>query len=370
MYHAGWAWAGSTPYQGTKLTASHFGGTRTPLAVSWPKSIKADKAPRSQFHHVNDVVPTIYDVVGIRAPKQVDGVTQQAIDGVSMKYTFADARAPGRKKVQYFECMADRGIYSSDGWYAAAWGPRTPWVPGLPPGIKDWSPDKDKWMLYNLNEDFSQATDLAATNPKKLEELKQLFAQEAKNNLVYPIGGGLWSVIWSPQSAPQNPATEFSYTQDVVGVPEFAGPKIGARSNLVTVDVDLASDSSGVLYALGAFSGGVSLWVDKGTLSYEYNLFEIERTRLETKDALPTGRVKIEVETRIAAPRGAADVVIRVGGREVAKGRVPRTATLGFTANDAFDVGIDSYSPVAQAYFDRKPFMFNGKIEKVHIKYL
>jgi arylsulfatase len=266
--------------------------------------------------------------------------------------------------------MADRGIYSSDGWYAAAWGPRTPWVPGLPPGIKDWSPDKDKWMLYNLNEDFSQATDLAATNPKKLEELKQLFAQEAKNNLVYPIGGGLWSVIWSPQSAPQNPATEFSYTQDVVGVPEFAGPKIGARSNLVTVDVDLASDSSGVLYALGAFSGGVSLWVDKGTLSYEYNLFEIERTRLETKDALPTGRVKIEVETRIAAPRDAADVVIRVGGREVAKGRVPRTATLGFTANDAFDVGIDSYSPVAQAYFDRKPFMFNGKIEKVHIKYL
>jgi arylsulfatase len=370
MYHAGWAWAGSTPFQGTKLTASHFGGTRTPLAVSWPKSIKPDSTPRSQFHHVNDVVPTIYDVIGIQAPKQVDGVTQQPLDGVSMKYTFADAAAPGRKTVQYFECMADRGIYSADGWYAAAWGPRIPWVPGLPAGIKDWSPDKDQWLLYNLNEDFSQATDLAAKNPAKMAELKQLFAREAQANLAYPIGGGLWSIIWSPQSAPHNPATEFNYTQDVVGVPEFAAPKVGARSSLVTVNVDLQPDSSGVLYALGAFSGGVSLWVDKGKLSYEYNLFEIERTRLETKEALPAGKAKVEVETRIAAPRGAAEVVIRVGGKEVARGSVPRTATLAFTANDAFDVGMDSYSPVSDVYFDRKPFRFNGTIEGVHISYL
>ncbi len=370
MYHAGWAWAGSTPYQGTKLNASHFGGTRTPLAVSWPKTIKPEKTPRSQFHHVNDVVPTIYDVLGIRAPKRVDGVTQQALDGVSMKYTFADARAPGRKKVQYFECMADRGIYTADGWYAAAWGPRTPWVPGLPPGILKWSPDQDKWMLYNLNEDFSQATDVADEHPKKLAEMKQLFEKEAKSNLAYTIGGGLWSIIWSPQSAPQNPATEFHYTQDVVGVPEFAGPKVGGRSNLITLDVDLSPDASGVLYALGAFSGGIALWVDKGKLSYEYNLFEIERTRLESKEALPTGMVRIEVETRIATPRGAADVTIRVAGKEVARGKVPRTAVLAFTANDAFDVGTDSYSPVSEAYFDRKPFKFNRRIDRVHIKYL
>jgi arylsulfatase len=370
MYHAGWAWAGSTPHQGTKLTASHFGGTRTPLAVSWPKSIKADKALRTQFHHVNDVVPTIYDVIGIQPPREVDGVTQQPLDGVSMKYTFADADSASRKAAQYFECMADRGIYSPDGWYAAAWGPRIPWVPGLPAGIKDWTPDQDRWELYNLNEDFSQATDLAAKHPEKLAQLKQSFAKEAKANLVDPIGGGLWSIVWSPQSAPHNPATEFNYTQDVVGVPEFAGPKVGARSNLVTVDVDLNSDSSGVLYALGAFSGGVSLWVDQGKLSYEYNLFEIERTRLETKDKLPTGKVHVEVETRIAEPRGAADILIRINGKEVAKGKIPRTAVLAFTANDAFDVGMDSYSPVSEAYFDRKPFKFNGNIEKVQIKYL
>jgi len=370
MYHAGWAWAGSTPYQGTKLVAGHFGGTRTPMAISWPRGIRPDSTPRSQFHHVNDVVPTIYDVVGIPTPREVDGVTQQPLDGVSMKYTFADAKAPGQKKAQYFECMADRGIYSPDGWFAAAWGPRIPWVPGLPKGIAEWTPDKDTWLLYDLNSDASQAKDLAAQHPEKLARLKQVFAEEAKANLVDPIGGGLWSIIWSPQSAPQNPATEFHYTQDVVGVPEFAGPKIGGRSNVVTVDVELKPDSSGVLYALGAFSGGVTVWVDKGKLSYEYNLFEIERTRLETTAPFPEGNVKIEVETKIAMPRGAAEIVIRINGKEAAKGTVPRTAVLAFTANDAFDIGIDSYSPVSEAYFDRKGFPFNGKIQAVHIQYV
>jgi arylsulfatase len=370
MYHAGWAWAGSTPFQGTKLNAGHFGGTRTPLAISWPKTIKPDKTPRTQFHHVNDIVPTIYDVIGIQAPKTVDGVAQQPLDGISMKYTFADAKAPGQKKAQYFECMADRGIYSADGWFASAWGPRIPWVPGLPPSIATWTPDNDKWQLYNLNTDFSQAVDLADKQPQKLAEMKALFEREAKANFVFPIGGGLWSIVWSPQSAPQNPATEFNYTQDVVGVPEFAGPKVGARSNLVVIDAELKPDSSGVLYALGAFSGGLSLWVDKGKLNFEYNLFEIDRTRLETKDPLPLGKVKIEVETRIASPRGAADIVIRIDGKEFAKGKVPRTAVLAFTANDAFDVGMDSYSPVSEAYFDRAPFKFNGKINRLHIKYL
>ncbi|MBP9593079.1 MAG: arylsulfatase [Steroidobacteraceae bacterium] len=369
MYHAGWAWAGSTPFQGTKLNASHFGGTRTPMAVSWPKAIKADRTPRTQFHHVNDIVPTIYDVLGIQAPQEVDGVTQQPMDGISLKYSFAEAKAPGRKQSQYFEVMADRGIYTPDGWFASVWGPRIPWVSGLPAGIATWSPANDSWLLYDLNTDFSQAKDLAAANPARLAELRQAFDREAQANFVYPIGGGLWSIIWSPQSAPQNPATEFKYTQDVTGVPEFAGPKVGARSNLVTIEADLKPDSSGVLYALGAFSGGVALWVDEGKLHYEYNLFEIERTRLESAAALPTGKVKIEVETTIPKPRGAADVVIRVNDQEVAKGTVPRTATLAFTANDAFDVGMDSYSPVSEAYFDRKPFKFNGAIGGVHIQY-
>ncbi len=369
MYHAGWAWAGSTPFQGTKLNASHFGGTRTPMAISWPKGIKSDKIPRTQFHHVNDIVPTIYEIVGIEAPETVDGVSQEDMDGVSMKYTFADATARDQKKAQYFEVMGDRGIYA-DGLFASAWGPRIPWVAGLPANIGKWTPKQDEWNLYDLRSDFSQAIDIAANEPDKVADLKHLFDVEAKNNRVYPIGGGLWSIVWSPQSAPRNPATKFNYTQDVVGIPEFAGPKVGALSNIVRIKTELGDNSKGVLYALGAFSGGISLWVNKGKLSYEYNLFEIERTRIETSDRLPKGKVNIEVETRIGAPRGSADVIIRINGKEVAKGKVPKTAPLAFTANDSFDVGMDNYSPVAIDYFEQAPFKFNGKIEMVEIEYL
>lgn len=368
MYHAGWAWAGSTPYQGTKILAT-FGGTRTPLAVSWPKSIKPDATPRTQFHHVNDIVPTIYDATGIQAPKLVDGVTQEPMDGVSLTYTFTDAKAPGRKKSQYFEGLGSRAIYQDD-WIASVFGPRIPWQSGLPKGIATWSPDQDRWELYDLRSDFSQAVDLAGKNPQKVEEMKKAFDAEARENRVYPVGGALWSIL-NPQYAPGNPATEFSYTQDVVGVPEFAAPKVGARSSLVTIDAELKPDSTGVLYALGAFSGGLALWVEKGKLSYEYNLFEIQRTRIETSGPLPSGKVKIDIESRLTERKHSApmDVVIRVNGKEVAKGRVPVTASLAFTANDAFDVGMDSYSPVALAYFDRAPFKFNGKIDSVHIRY-
>ncbi|SLM49182.1 Arylsulfatase A-related enzyme [Nitrospira japonica] len=370
MYHAGWAWAGSTPHQGTKLIASHFGGSRTPLAVSWPKSITPDKAPRTQFHHVNDIVPTIYDVIGIKAPQAVDGVSQDPLDGISMKYAFAAAAAPERKKSQYFEVMGSRGLYQ-DGFIASAFGPRIPWVPGIDPSILKWSPDTDTWELYDLRSDYSQARDLAKQQPKKLAELKKAFDGAARANKVYPIGGGLWSAVFHPEYAPQNPATEFHYTQDVTMVPEFAAPKLGARSNRVTIDVDLKLDSAGVLYALGGFSGGLALWIQDGKLIYEYNLFELERTRIEAAIPVSFGKATIEVDSRAAGTGHVKtmDVTIRINGQELATGRVPRNAPLGFTANDAFDVGMDSYSPVSLAYFDRAPFKFNGKINSFEVRY-
>src|SRR5690606_34333879 len=212
--------------------------------------------------------------------------------------------------------------------------------------------------------------DVAAEHPDRLAALVAAFEQAAIDNRVNPVGGGLWSIL-HPQYAPQNPATEFFYTQDVVGVPEFAGPKIGARSNVVTVEAELSPGSSGVLYAVGGFSGGLAVWVESGTLHYEYNLFEIERTHIQTSGALPTGNVTIEVESTFGQGRSAAaDIVIRVNGNEMASGQVPRTASLAFTANDAFDVGTDSYSPVSLAYYDRKPFAFNGSIARLHVKYL
>ena len=164
MYHAGWAWAGSTPYQGTKLMGAYFGGIRQPMAVAWPNRIKADPTPRPQFHHVIDIVPTIYELTKITPPRVVNGFEQDPIDGVSMVYTFGDPKAPGTRKTQFFDIMASRGIYH-DGWFASAPGPREPWVGGMPKGIKEWSPLTDKWELYNIDEDWSQANDLAASNP-------------------------------------------------------------------------------------------------------------------------------------------------------------------------------------------------------------
>jgi arylsulfatase A-like enzyme len=154
QYHAGWAWAGSTPYKGTKLLASHLGGTRNPLVIQWPAKIKPDATPRPQFHHCNDIVPTIYEVVGITPPLEVNGVSQDPIDGVSFAYAFDDPKAKGQMLTQYFEIMGSRSIYH-DGWMASALGPRIPWIPGLPPGIHEWTPDNDVWELYNLEEDWS-----------------------------------------------------------------------------------------------------------------------------------------------------------------------------------------------------------------------
>jgi arylsulfatase A-like enzyme len=371
MYHAGWAWAGSTPYKATKLVASHFGGTRNPMSVRWPAKIKPDAAPRDQFHHVNDIVPTIYEILKITPPAFVNGIPQDSFDGTSMVYTFADAKAKGRKLTQYFEIMGSRAIYH-DGWMASAFGPRTPWVPGTPPGIREWTPDKDKWELYNLEQDWSQANDLADKMPAKLEDLKQMFLVEATKNKVLPIGGGLWIVALHPEMRISPPYKEWTFAGTMTRMPEFTAPKLGNTPNVVTIDAEVPADANGVLYALGAFSGGLTTYVKDGTLCYEYNLFEIQRTRIASPQKLPTGKVRIEIETvySVRKPGGPLDVALKVNGAVVAKGHVPISAPLLFTANDCLDVGIDLGSPVSLEYFDRAPFAFNGKINEVKVKYL
>ncbi len=225
MYHAGWAWAGSTPYKGTKLQGAYFGGTRQPMAVSWPKKISADKTPRSQFHHVVDVVPTVYELLDIPAPQVVNGFTQDPFDGVSMAYSLDAPDAPGTRHTQFFDIMASRGVYQ-DGWFASARGPREPWVGGIPAGIREWSPLTDTWELYHLEEDWSQANDLAAEMPAKLEEMKALFLTESAKNKNLPIGGGLWSTaLYHPEDAPASPLTEWTFDHPIKGMPESAAPE-------------------------------------------------------------------------------------------------------------------------------------------------
>ena len=366
MYHAGWAWAGSTPFRSTKLVAAHFGGTRNPLVVSWPKGIKPDKTPRSQFHHVVDIVPTLYETIGIKAPSEVNGIKKDPIDGVSLAYTFADASAPGQKKTQYFENNASRGIYH-DGWFASTFGPFVPWdTPSTAARLKGWDANKDVWELYDLSKDFSQADDLAALEPKRLANMKELFLAEAKANKAFPIGGGLWT-RFHPEDVISSPYKSWRFDATTTRMPEFTAPGLGKRSNHVVIDVETGENASGVLYALGGASGGVTLFMDKGQLVYEYNMLIIERTTAKIDGKLAAGKHQIEVDERIARPGAPAQVVIKVDGDEVAKTTVSRTVPGAFTASETFDVGIDLGSPVSPIYFDRAPFKFDGKIGKVAI---
>ena len=367
MYHAGWAWAGSTPFRHTKLVASHFGGTRNPLVVSWPKGIAADKVVRSQFHHVNDIAPTIYDLLGIRQPQEVNGFKQDPIDGVSMRETFKNADAPENKLTQYFENNGSRGVYH-DGWYACTFGPLIPWV-NAQKGLAEWDSAKDKWELYDLRSDFSQANDLAEKNPEKLAELQKLFLVEAEKNKVFPIGAGIWLRI-HPEDMKRSPYKSWIFDTSVNRMPEFIAPPISKHSNTVTIEAELGENASGVLYALGGSSGGLSCYLDNGQLCFEYNLMIVYRTVAKSQEKLPAGKHKIVVDTQLKVERPGAPALIRlqVDGKEVAQLEPKMTVPGLFTASESFDVGVDLGSPVARDYFERAPFRFDGKIERVEVK--
>jgi arylsulfatase len=207
--------------------------------------------------------------------------------------------------------------------------------------------------------------------PEKLAYMKNLFLVEAAKNKDLPIGGGLWAVVLHPEDMITTPYTEWTFTGLITGMPEFTAPKLGKRDNTVRMDVDVPANASGVLYALGGFSGGLSCYVKDGALCYEYNLFEIHRTQIKAKDKLLTGKLKIEVVSKLVAPKPGApmDVTLKVNGQVVAQGRVPITAPLLFTANDCFDIGQDLGSPVSLDYYDQAPFAFNGIIYKTDVKY-
>ena len=369
MYHAGWAWAGESPFQGTKLVAGYFGGTRVPMAVSWPRGIQADKKVRGQFHHVNDIAPTIYDVIGITPPETVHGFQQDPLDGASLAYTFSDATATTRKVEQYFEVFGSRGIYA-DGWMASVFGPRLPWLSASAAAYANWNPEEDVWALYRLDSDYAQAVDLAAEHPAKLAELKDRFDQQARANNVYPIGAGLGPLL-NPAARIGTSRTEWHFNSAVTRLPEFCAPNLRARNNRVVVDVTVPAGASGVLYALGGISGGLALFMDAGHLHFEYNSLGLARTKLRGSVEVAAGAHQFELETILSAPTpGApATLVMRVDGVEVARGVTPFTAPLAFSASETLDVGIDLGTPVALDYFDRAPFKFNGDIHDVFIAY-
>jgi arylsulfatase A-like enzyme len=389
-YSAAWAYASESPFYGTKLMAGYFGGTRTPLAISWPGHIKHDGVVRNQFLHVNDIAPTLYDVLGIAPPAEFNGVRQEPLDGVSFADSFANAQAPEHKAQQYFEMMGSRAEYA-DGWVAAVEGPRKPWSSDLAglmswPGklavitgqtwIGDrfgwmkWKPEQDQWALYDLRKDFSESTDVAAGNPQKLAALKAAFDADAKANHVLPIGQS-FNMMFHPRDNANGPKT-FRVMPEEFGTLEFDAPHIGSRSNVVTVEADLPEQASGVLVALGGIGGGVTLYLDKGVLTYEYNSFSLIRTSLSAPTPLPAGHKVISVEFKKKMSfklSGPAEVILRVDGKEVGRTEVPITAPIAFSATEALDVGQDTGTAVSLAYYDRAPFRFEGTIKDVTVEY-
>ncbi|WP_296895866.1 sulfatase-like hydrolase/transferase, partial [Thiohalocapsa sp.] len=367
MYHSAWAWAGDSPFRYTKLIAADWGGTRTPMVISWPKRIQPDDTPRSQFTHVNDVVPTLYDILDITPPKVVDGHEQDPLDGVSFASTFASADAPEVKTTQYFDIMGSRGIYH-DGWMASTFGPRTPWVAAMP-DLANWDPAQDEWQLFDTRSDYSLMNDLAAERPEKLDELKKLYLEEAEANKALPVGGGLYAVL-NPAEMKSSSNTEWTMFDGMTRIPESQAPNVRNGNLRVEIEAEVPKNVNGVLFAMGGYAGGVSLYALDGELYYEYSALLLKRDKIKV-GALPAGDVTIVYEMKTPMERAApAELKFWINGKEATTGTLQRTVPGGFTASETFDVGMDIGSPVADDYFDKAPFEFEGTLKKLYFKYL
>ncbi|TWU56339.1 sulfatase-like hydrolase/transferase [Rubripirellula reticaptiva] len=367
MYHAGWAWAGGTPFKGTKLLGAYFGGTRNPMVVSWPKKIKPDSTMRNQFHHVVDIAPTIYELLDIKHPDVVNGIDQIPIDGVSLAYTFADGDAKPQKQTQFFDNNGSRAIYL-DGWLACAFGPFIPWnTPASVKRIENWDSGSDQWELYDLSEDFSQANDLANVYTDKLAELKKQFLQLAQDNKGFPIGAGNWLRL-HPEDRVKTKYTNWTFGQSTRRMPEFAAPGVGRQSTDVKIDIEIGDEASGVLYAVGGSGGGLTVFMDAGHLIYEYNMMIIENYSFKSAEPLPAGNHVIDISTRIDGPGEPGVVMISVDGTEMGSVSLARTVPAAFSATESFDVGIDLGSPVSSAYDERRPFEFDGTIRTLQVE--
>ncbi len=363
-YAAGWAVAGDSPFEWTKQVASSYGGTRNGMVIHWPKGIAAKGEVRSQWHHVIDIAPTILEAAGLPEPKSVDGTVQTPIEGVSLAYTFADAKAPSRHTTQYFEIFGNRAIYS-DGWLAgtvhrAAWEfkPRT-------------TLEKDTWELYDTRADFSLANDLAAQNPAKLKELQDLFLKEAVKYHVLPLDDRTLERL--------NPAlvgrpdlmagrTSLTVYDGMIGMSENVFINVKNRSHTITARVEIPKGgANGVILAQAGRFGGWSLYLKNGKPTYTYNVLGLQRYTVAAKQALPPGKATIRFEFAYdggGVGKGGTGT-LSVDSKTVASGRIEQTQCCAFSADEGADVGADEGTPVTEDY--TVPAKFTGTIAGVTI---
>ena len=367
-YPVGWAHAMDTPFQWTKQVASHFGGTRNGMVISWPKRIKQTGQVRSQFSSVIDIVPTILEATTIKAPTLISGATQTPIEGFSLVYSFDDAKAPTHHTTQYFELVGNRGVYDN-GWMANTTPVRLPWM-----AATDVSPDDFKWELYNVAEDFSQASNLAATNPAKLKELQGVFDREAKKYNVYPLDASFIArADVSIRPSLTRGRSTFTYYPGTIRVPEGAAPDVKNKSFSVTANVEVPqTGADGVIVTQGGrFGGWAMLLIDgKPEFAYAYSNQPQHKYRITSDSTLAPGKHVIGFDFKYDGPgRGKSGTgTLSVDGKQLAQGKIERTIPARFSLDETFDVGEDTGTPVIEAYVEKMPFQFNGVLEKVVVE--
>ncbi len=365
-YAAGWAVAGNAPFTWTKQVAGTYGGCRNPLVVHWPNGIKAKGEVRSQWHHVIDIAPTVLEAAGLPEPKSVNGVPQTPIEGVSMLYSFNDAKAKDTRKTQYFEIFGNRGVYH-DGWLAhtvhkAAWEgkPRGPLL-------------EDKWELYHVDEDFSSANDVAAKNPEKLKALQELFLKEAAKYHALPIDDRLLerfnpALVGRPDLMAGR--TSLTVYEGMIGMTENVFINVKNRSHTVTAEVTIPKGgANGVILSQGGRFGGWSVYVKDGKPMYAYNFVGLSGSKVASPKALPEGKVTIRYEFKYdggGLGKGGT-VTISVNGEKVAEGKIDKTQANMFSADEGADVGQDGETNVTNDY-KQDDNKFTGKIQKVTVE--
>ncbi|QDU86993.1 Arylsulfatase [Pirellulimonas nuda] len=372
-----WSWAFDTPFKWTKQIASHFGGIRQGMCVSWPGHIEDEGGVRHQFHHVIDVVPTILEASGIAAPEQVDGIDQAPIEGVSFAYTFkkANAKAPSTHKTQYFEMMGDHAIYH-EGWIASTKVVRPPWE--IVGAVNQDPYGNVTWELYDLSKDWTQYEDVAAKFPEKLEEMKKLFLTEAEKYQVLPLDASVATRLVQPRPNITAGRNEFVYTVPMTGLPQGDSPLLLNTSYTIKAEVDVPEGGAeGVLLTSGGRFGGYGLYLLKGKPVFVWNLLDLERPRWEGKEAVPPGKHTVEFDFKYDGD-GAGTLafnslsgigqpgtgVLKVDGKEVASLKMDRTLPLILQWDESFDIGSDTGTPVNDDDY-QVPFAFTGKLNKL-----
>jgi arylsulfatase len=365
-FPAGWAHAMNTPFQWTKQVASHLGGVRNPLVVTWPSRIRERGGVRPQFGHLIDIVPTIYEAVGIRQPDVLHGVPQRPIEGTSLAYTFDSAQAAGRHRTQYFEMFVNRAIFS-DGWWAAARA-GIPWDASPRPV----NPDTVVWELYNLENDFSQAQDLASQQPARLRALQDLWWAEAARYNVLPLDPRKLERIGAEQQGRPSPTagrTTFTYYPGTTALPGGSAPPLLNRSWTVTGDVQVPAGAvNGVVWAFGSGDAGFTLYVQNGRPVFTHNFLGRSRVRVTSTRPLPQGHVVLRGEVAYdgGGPGRGATLSLFVNEQKVGEARVTQTHAFFIGVDGTMDVGMDTGGAVDDTY--RPPFAFTGTINTVTIR--